>query len=92
MALDTRGVLAIIAWLLMTVALVTARRGDRLLGTWIMMLAFAVATLWSVLSMLWSQSNPSALTPKLWITMVSMAASATVYFGYMGLHGEGIGE
>ncbi|UPV73577.1 hypothetical protein M0R89_13640 [Halorussus limi] len=92
MALDTRAVLAIIAGLLMTVALVAARRDDRLLGTWIMMIAFAVATLWSVLSIVWAQSNPSALSPKLWITMASMAAAATVYFGYMGLHGEGLGE
>jgi hypothetical protein len=92
MAIDTRGVLAIIAGLLMTVALLVARREDRLLGTWIMMLAFAVATLWSVLSIVWAQSNPSPLTPQLWITMASMAAAATVYFGYMGLHGEGLGE
>lgn len=92
MALDTRAVLAIIAGLLMTVALVAARTEERLLGTWIMMLAFAVASLWSIMSIFWAQTNPSALTPELWITMASMAAAATVYFGYMGLHGEGLGE
>ncbi|UPV99625.1 hypothetical protein M0R88_14015 [Halorussus gelatinilyticus] len=91
MALDTRGVLAIIAGLLMTAALVAARRDDRLLGTWIMMIAFAVATLWSVLSIFWAQSHPSPLSPRLWITMATMAVAATVYFGYMGLHGEGLG-
>jgi hypothetical protein len=92
MALDTRGVLAIIAGLLMTVALVAARTEERLLGTWIMTLAFAVASLWSIMSIFWAQSNPSALTPELWITMASMAAAATIYFGYMGLHGQGLGE
>ncbi|NEU56708.1 hypothetical protein [Halorussus sp. MSC15.2] len=92
MALDTRGVFAIIAGLLMTAALLAARTERRLLGTWIMTLGFAVALLWSVMSIFWAQSNPSALTPKLWITMASMAAASTVYFGYMGLHGEGLGE
>ncbi|WP_276281497.1 hypothetical protein [Halorussus caseinilyticus] len=92
MALDTRGVLAIITGLLMTVALIAARSEERLLGTWIMAFSFAVASLWSIMSIFWAQSNPSALTPKLWITMASMAAAATVYFGYMGLHGEGLGE
>lgn len=92
MALDTRGVLAIIAGLLMTAALVAARTEQRLLGTWIMTFGFAVASLWSIMSIFWAQTNPSVLTPKLWITMASMAAAATVYFGYMGLHGEGIGE
>ena len=92
MALGTRGVLAIIIGLLITVALAAARLEERLLGTWIMTFAFALATLWSVMSIYWAQSNPSALTPKLWITMASMAAAATVYFGYMGLYGEGLGE
>ena len=92
MAIDTRGVLAIIAGLLMTVALVAARTEDRLLGTWIMTMAFAVASLWSIMSIFWAQTNPSALTPELWITMASMAGAATVYFGYMGLHGQGLGE
>jgi len=92
MALDTRGVLAIIAGLLMTIALVAARTEERLLGTWIMTLAFAVASLWSVMSIFWAQSNPSALTPELWITMASMAAAATIYFGHMGLNGHGLGE
>ncbi|MFC7080644.1 hypothetical protein [Halorussus caseinilyticus] len=76
----------------MTVALIAARSEERLLGTWIMAFSFAVASLWSIMSIFWAQSNPSALTPKLWITMASMAAAATVYFGYMGLHGEGLGE
>lgn len=92
MALGTRGVLAVLAGLLMTAALFAARSENRLLGTWIMMLGFVVATLWSVLSVVWAQSNPSVLAPDLWIAMASMAAAATVYFGYLGLHGEGLGE
>lgn len=92
MALDTRSMFAIIAGLLMTAALVAARYEKRLLGTWIMTLGFAVASLYSIMSMTWAQSNPSVLTPKLWITMASMAGAATVYFGQMGLYGEGIGE
>ncbi|WP_137287143.1 hypothetical protein [Halorussus salinisoli] len=92
MALGTRGVLAIVAGLLMTAAFVAARAERRLLGTWIMTLGFTVASFWSILSIFWAQSHPSALTPKLWLTMASMAATATVYFGYLGLHGEGLGE
>jgi drug/metabolite transporter (DMT)-like permease len=92
MALDTRGVLAIIAGLLMTAALVAARYEERLLGTWIMMLGFVVASLWSVMSVFWAQSNPSPLTPEVWITMASMAIAGTIYFGYLGLYGDGLGE
>jgi tellurite resistance protein TehA-like permease len=92
MALDTRGVLAIIAGLLMTAALVAARYEERLLGTWIMMLGFVVASLWSVMSVFWAQSNPSPLTPEVWITMASMAIAGAIYFGYLGLYGDGLGE
>jgi hypothetical protein len=92
MALGTRGVFAIIAGLLMIASLIAARAERRLLGTWIMMLGFGVASLYSIMSIYWAQSHESPLTPKLWITMASMAAAATIYFGYMGLWGEGIGE
>lgn len=92
MALGTRGVLAIIAGTLMMLAMVVARFERRLLGTWILMVAFAVATLWSVMSIAWAESNPSPLTPGLWLAVASMAAAATVYFGYLGLYGDGLGE
>ena len=92
MALDTRGVLAIIAGLLMTTAFVAARYEERLLGTWIMMLGFVVASLWSVMSVFWAQSNPSPLTPEVWLSMATMAIAGTIYFGYLGLYGDGLGE
>ncbi|WP_135829060.1 hypothetical protein [Halorussus halobius] len=92
MALGTRGVLAIMAGLLMTAAFVVAQTERRLLGTWLMTLGFVVATLWSIMSVFWAQSNPSPLTPSVWLTMASMAAAATVYFGYLGLSGVGLGE
>lgn len=92
MPLGTRGVLAIVAATLMMLAMVVARFERRLLGTWILMIAFAVATLWSVMSILWAQSNPSPLAPELWLAVASMAAAATVYFGYLGLYGDGLGE
>jgi peptidoglycan/LPS O-acetylase OafA/YrhL len=92
MALTTRGVLAIIAGLLMVGALLVARSDRRLLATWVMMVGFVTATLYSVMSIFWAQSNPSPLTPEVWMTMASMAAAMVIYFGYMGLLGEGIGE
>jgi len=92
MALDTRGVLAIIASLLMITAFVAARYEERLLGTWIMMLGFVVASLWSVMSVFWAQSNPSPLTPEVWLSMATMAIAGTIYFGYLGLYGDGLGE
>lgn len=92
MALGTRGVLAIIAGTLMLLAMVVARFERRLLGTWILMVAFAVATLWSVMGIVWAGSNSSPLTPEIWMMVTSMAAAATVYFGYLGLYGDGLGE
>ena len=92
MALDTRGVLAIVAGLLMITAFVAARYEERLLGTWIMMLGFVVASLWSVMSVFWAQSNPSPLTPEVWLSMATMAIAGTIYFGYLGLYGDGLGE
>ena len=90
--IKTRGVLAIIAALLMSVAFVVARTERRLLGMWLMTAGFAVASLWSLLSVFWAQDHPSPLSPKLWLTVVSMAVAATIYYGYHGLHGEGLGE
>lgn len=91
MALGTRGVLAIIAGTLMILAMVVARFERRLLGTWILMVAFGVATLWSLMGIVWAGSNPSPLAPELWLAVASMAAAGTVYFGYLGLYGDGLG-
>lgn len=92
MAMGTRGVLAIFAGLLMTAGFVAARTENRLLGTWLMMLGFVFATFWSVMSVFWARSNPSMLSSQVWLSMAAMAASAVVYFGYLGLYGEGLGE
>lgn len=90
--LGTRGVLAVFSGLLMMSALIAARAERRLVGTWLLMLGFAVGTLWAILSVVWAQSHPSALSVEHWLSMASMAAAATVYFGYLGLYGEGLGE
>lgn len=92
MPLDTRGVLAIMAGALMIAAFAVARTERRLLGTWLMMLGFVVATLWSGMSVFWARSNPSPLTSESWLSMAAMAAAASVYFGYLGLDGVGLGE
>ncbi|WP_115862315.1 hypothetical protein [Halorussus litoreus] len=92
MAMGTRGVLAIFAGLLMTAGFVAARTENRLLGTWLMMLGFVFATLWSVMSVFWSESNPSPLGSEAWLSLAAMAAAGAVYFGYLGLYGEGMGE
>lgn len=92
MAIGTRDVLAVFAGLLMVAGLVAARTERRLYGTWLMMLGFVVATLWSVLSVFWASTNPSALSSNSWIAMTSMAGALAVYYGYLGLYGEGLGE
>lgn len=90
--LQTRGVLAIIAGLLMTAALVAARMDRRIEATWVMAAGFTVASLWSIMSIFWAQNHPSPLTPKLWISVASMAVAAAVYYGYLGMAGDGLGE
>ncbi len=76
----------------MTAGLIAAQTERRLLGTWLTMVGFVFASMWSIMSIFWAQSNPSPLEPESWMLLSSMAVSATVYFGYLGLYGDGLGE
>ena len=88
---NTLTVLAIIAGALMTLALVLARQDRERTAMWLFMLAFFVATIWSILNSIWARSNPSPLSPEIWLTMASMAAAAIVYYYYLWIDDMGAG-
>ncbi len=92
MAFGTREVLALIAVGLLTVAVVASTRDRDLLGVKLMTAAFAIASLWSFLSIYWAQSNPSLLSPQNWLALTTMAVTATVYYGYKSVNDVGLTE
>ncbi len=79
------------AGMIMTGGLIAARMDRRIEAAWIMAGGFAVASLWSIMSIFWAQTHASVLTPKLWISVAAMAVAATVYYGFLGMTGEGFG-
>lgn len=89
---STLFVLALVALTLMIAALVAAQLERRLQATWLLMVAFIFATAWAGLNVIWARSNPSMLSPELWLTMATMAAAAAVYYFYLGMDGHGIGD
>lgn len=92
MQFGTRGVLALIAATLMAAAVIATRRDRGVLGVKLMTAAFAVASLWSLLSVYWAQSNASLLSSTNWLALTTMAVTATIYYGYKSVNGVGLKE
>lgn len=90
--IGTRGVLALFAGTLMVLAIVLDRLDRSALAVGAMAVAFGVASLWSILSIYWSQSNPSLLAAKEYLLMTTMAVTATIYYGYKAMSGVGLTE
>jgi hypothetical protein len=80
--LSTRGVFAILAGICLTAGVVAPRLGYDVVGSWLLTAGFSLATVWSLLSVAWTQTRPGLLTPELHLSMATMAAAGTVYFGY----------
>lgn len=76
---------------LLLAAMIVAWRGRGLLGTWILVVGFAFATLWSGLNYVWARSNPSALSARSWLLLTTTAATAVVYYFYLAMDGQALG-
>lgn len=81
--LGTRGVLAILAGVVMIGGMVAIYAGYRKEGMWTLAGGFGIASLWSIMSMYWAQSNPSATSAENYLAMTTMAVTAVIYFWYI---------
>lgn len=83
--LGTRGVLAILAGVTMTVAVIFLRSGRRRTGLWLLTAGFFVASIWSALSIAWAQAYPSrtALSDESFLLLGTTAIAGTVYYGML---------
>lgn len=82
MSVSTRGVVALLVVGAMAVALIVARRGEEGLATWLLTGAFALASLWAGLSVVWAYEfgGEGAMTPQTYLSLLAMSVSFTVYF------------
>lgn len=92
MSFGTRGVLAIIALVLLVVGVVATQQGRKHVGIWSIAFAFAFASLWSILGFVWAQDNPSAVPSNQYVALGSMAVTATIYYGFKAMNATGLKE
>lgn len=89
MAVDTRTVFAVAAAVVMTAGVVASLLDRDVLASRLIAVAFAIATFWAVLGLAWAANNPTFLGTHNYIALASMAAVATVYYGYKAANGVG---
>jgi hypothetical protein len=78
--LGTRGVLAIMAGFAMTGGIVVHRKGQEQTGLWLLTAGFALASLWSGLSVVWAPDNPSMLPGDSYLVMGTTGVAGTIYY------------
>lgn len=90
MNVTTRGVLAILIVLLMTLAMVASRRERGSLAAWLLTAGFAVAAGWAGLGVLWTHEYgpEGSMTPQLYATLVMTAVAFALFFGVRAKDGE----
>lgn len=77
----SRGVLAVMTAGVFLVALVALRREAGQVAAWLLALGSALATVWSLLSMLWAENHASMAPPDGYLSLAVLAAVTTLYFG-----------
>ncbi|SIR02955.1 hypothetical protein SAMN05421858_1174 [Haladaptatus litoreus] len=78
--LGTRGVVAIMAGITMTVAIVVFRSGRKPMGLWLLSAGFFMASIWSALSIFWTQENTGALPSESHLLLGTTAVAGTIYY------------
>lgn len=89
MMVGSRAVIAILTGGVFIAAIVALRRDARQTGAWLLALGSALATVWSLLSMVWAESNPSMAPPDGYLSLAVMGTVTAIYFGLRARAGEG---
>ena len=92
MAFTTLGVLAIMILACLTGGIVALRFRMESIGLWLLTIGFVIAVIWSILGMRWAQFHDSSITPKVYLTMATVAAAGVIYFGDRASHTERTGK
>ncbi|WP_458185406.1 hypothetical protein [Haladaptatus sp. NG-WS-4] len=81
----TRGVLAILAGVTMSIAVVVIHSGRRETGLWLLTAGFFLASLWSGLSVVWAQTYPNrtTLSAESHLLLGTTAIAGVVYYGML---------
>ncbi|WP_426962751.1 hypothetical protein [Haloparvum alkalitolerans] len=90
MDMTTRGVLAVIVVVLMTVSMVVSRRGNGTLAAWLLTISFAAAAGWAGLGVVWTHQNgpEGAMTPQLYASLLVTGLAFALYFGVRARNSE----
>lgn len=81
--LGTRGVLAVLAGVVMIIAIPVLRSGRRSTGLWLLTIAFSIATLWSALSLAWTRNHSGMLSFQSYFMLATTAVAGTIYYGML---------
>lgn len=81
--MDTRSVLAVMAGGVMITAIVVLRAGRKSMGLWLLAVGFFIASIWSGLSIAWTQNRSGMLSFESHILLASTAFAGTIYYGML---------
>ncbi|MFB6221623.1 MAG: hypothetical protein ABEH90_09305 [Halolamina sp.] len=84
---DTRSVFALLAGVVMALGVLASLTDRGVLGSKLLAVGFAIATVWATLGFFWSADHQTALGTTNYIALGSMAAVAAIYYGYKGANG-----
>ena len=85
----SRGVIAVMTAGVFVLAIVALRRESGQVAAGLLALGSALATVWSILSMLWAETHSSMAPPDGYLSLAVMGGVTTLYFGLRAHAGEG---
>ncbi|PSP75714.1 hypothetical protein BRC81_15135 [Halobacteriales archaeon QS_1_68_20] len=86
----TRGALAVLGLLVLTVAVVAMRRDRQVEAAWLMAAGFGIATIWGVLSVLLAEQGQAGIPRVAAVSLTTMAASITFWALFKAVNREPI--
>ncbi len=87
--LGTRSVLAVMAGSVMVIAVPVLRSGRRSMGLWLLTAGFFIASLWSGLSLAWTQDHSGMLSFQSYFLLATTAVAGMIYYGMLAHEVEG---
>lgn len=85
---STRGALAILGLVVLTLAMIAIRLDRQVEATWLLTMGFGIATVWGVLSVLLADQGEAAIPRVAAVSLTSMAAATTFWFLFKAVNRE----
>lgn len=87
---STRGALAVLGLVVLTLAVVAMKRDREVEAAWLLAMGFGIATIWGVLSVLLAEQGRTAIPRVAAVSLTTMAAAITFWALFKAVNREPI--